>query len=64
MLIGEAPNALNIDVQSGLTGTRILKSCRSAGALIGFVLVVMWRKPLSQILSIARMLALAIWPRT
>jgi hypothetical protein len=31
---------LNIDVHSGLTGTRILKPFRSAGVAIGFVLVV------------------------
>ena len=43
MLAGEAPSALNSDVHSGLTGTRILKPFRSAGVLIGLVLLVMLR---------------------
>jgi hypothetical protein len=34
---------LNIEVQSGLTGTRILNPFRSAGVLIGCVLLVIWR---------------------
>ena len=51
MLAGAAPKALNIEVHSGLTGTRILKPCRSSGVVIGLVLVVIWRKPLSQMRS-------------
>ena len=47
-----------------MTGTRILKPFRSSGVLIGFVDDVVWRKPLSQILSMAMRLALAIWART
>ncbi len=43
MLAGAAPNALNIEVQSGLTGTRILKPFRSSGVAIGCVLLVIWR---------------------
>ena len=43
MLAGAAPKALNIEVHSGLTGTRILKPLRSSGALIGCVLLVIWR---------------------
>src|SRR4051812_29569219 len=35
--IGAASNALNIEVQSGLGGTRILKPLRSSGLLIGRV---------------------------
>ena len=56
-------NALNLDVQSGDTGTRILKPLRSSGPLIGLVDDVVWRKPLSQIFSITTRFALAISPR-
>jgi hypothetical protein len=31
MAVGEAPSALNIEIQSGMPGTRILKPFRSAG---------------------------------
>ena len=48
MPVGAEPKALNIDVHSGLTGTRILKPFRSSAVLIGLVLVVMLRKPLSR----------------
>ena len=51
-------------VQSGLTGTRNLTPRKSAGVTIGFVLVVVWRKPLSQILSIASSPRLPISART
>src|SRR5947209_11417060 len=51
---GAASKALNIDVHSGDTGTRILKPLRSSGPLIGFVDDVVSRNPLSQILSIDR----------
>src|SRR6202051_1275092 len=61
---GEASNALNIEVHSGETGTRILKPLRSSGPLIGLVDEVVSRKPLSQILSMTTRLALAISPRT
>ena len=64
LLAGDAPSALNIEVQSGLTGTRILKPFRSADVTIGLVEVVIWRKPLSQILSKATRLALPIAART
>src|SRR5258707_296833 len=40
MLAGAAPKALNIEGQSGLTGTRILKPLRSSGVAIGCVLLV------------------------
>src|SRR3989442_356804 len=53
MLAGDAPNALNIEVHSGLGGTRILKPLKSSGVLIGCVLLVTCRYPLSQILSSA-----------
>jgi len=43
MPVGEAPNAWNMLVQSGLTGTRILKPLRSSGVRIGFVELVIWR---------------------
>ena len=43
MLAGDASSALNIEVQSGLTGTRILKPFRSSAVLIGRVLLVMLR---------------------
>src|ERR1700741_4037160 len=61
---GAASNALNIDVQSGETGTRILKPLKSSGPLIGLVDDVVWRKPLSQILSITSSPAFLISPRT
>ncbi len=64
MLVGEAPKLWNMLVQSGLTGTRIFKFLRSSGVLIGLVEVVIWRKPLSQILSIACRPRLSISPRT
>ena len=64
MLAGAEPKAVNIEVQSGLTGTRILKPFRSAGVWIGLLELVIWRKPLSQILSMTTRLALPIWPRT
>ena len=51
MLAGDAPKAWNMLVQSGLTGTRILNPFRSAGVAIGFVLLVVCRKPLSKIFS-------------
>src|SRR4051794_13797130 len=57
---GAASNALNIEVHSGDTGTRILKPFRSSGPLIGLVDDVVWRKPLSQILSITIRLDLTI----
>ena len=49
--VGAVPRALNIDVHIGLIGTRILKPFRSAGVLMGRVLLVITRNPLSQILS-------------
>ena len=55
---------MNIEVQSGLTGTRILKLPRSAGVSIGPVEVEIWRKPLSQIFSNAKRPLSSIWPRT
>ena len=61
---GDASNALNIEVHSGDTGTRILKPLKSSGPLIGRDDDVVWRKPLSQILSITTRLALVISPRT
>ena len=33
METGEAPNALNIEVQSGLGGTRILNPLKSSGSV-------------------------------
>src|ERR1700730_12743446 len=48
MLTGAAPNAENIETHNGTTGTRILKLARSSGILIGCVLLVICRKPLSQ----------------
>ena len=44
--------AVNIEVQSGDTGTRIFIPSKSAGAVIGLTDEVVWRKPLSQIFSI------------
>ena len=64
MLIGEAPSAWNMLVQSGETGTRILKPFRSAGVLIGWVELVIWRNPLSHIFSIAIRPRLSISART
>ena len=64
MLAGAESNALYIEVQSGETGTRILKPFRSSGPRIGLVEDVVWRNPLSQIFSMATRLALAIWLRT
>src|SRR5882724_9816370 len=61
---GAASNALNIEVHSGDTGTRLLKPLRSSGPLIGLVDDVVWRKPLSQILSITSRPNLLISPRT
>jgi len=49
--VGPAPSALYIDTHRGATGTRILKPCRSAGVRMGFVLLVIWRKPFSQMFS-------------
>ena len=53
-----------MDVHSGETGTRIFMPLKSSTVLIGLVEVVVWRKPLSQIFSMATRLAFAIWPRT
>src|SRR5690348_7211980 len=63
ILVGEAPSDLNSEVQSALIGTLIFNPCRSEGCTIGFVLVVIWRKPLSQILSITTRPTLLIWAR-
>ena len=49
--IGAASKALNMEVQRGLGGTRILKPLKSSGAAIGLVDDVVCRKPFSQILS-------------
>ena len=64
MLAGAASSDLNMDVHSGLTGTRILNPFRSAGAAIARLDDVIWRKPLSQIRSNATRLDLAIAART
>src|SRR6476620_5192167 len=50
---GAAPRCWNSDVHSGLTGTRIFRFLRSSGVLIGRTLLVIWRKPELQILSMA-----------
>src|ERR1700744_5963038 len=50
---GERSKALNSDVHRGDTGTRILKPLKSSGVTRGLLDDVVWRKPLSQILSIA-----------
>src|SRR6202012_3646681 len=50
---GDASKALNIDVHSGDTGTRILKPLKSSGVTMGLGDHVVWGKPLSHILSIA-----------
>ena len=63
MLTGAAPNAENIATHSGTTGTRILKFARSSGALIGRVLLVIWRKPLSQTASKGVRPTFSILPR-
>src|ERR1700741_5410611 len=63
MLIGEAPSALNMEVQSGLTGTRILKPSRSAVVTMALVEEEIWRKPLSQMCSMAVMPDLAMAAR-
>ena len=63
MPVGDAPNALNIDVQSGLTGTRILKPFKSSAVTMGLVDVVMFLKPLSKILSKLCKLTLAMAAR-
>ena len=47
--VGDAPSDLKVETTSGLTGTRILSPLKSAGALIACVLVVVCRKPLSNI---------------
>jgi len=64
MLAGDASSDLNIDVHNGLTGTLILKPFRSAGVTMGLLELVIWRNPLSQILSNATRLALAMAART
>src|SRR6476659_8962876 len=65
IVVGGAPKALNIEVQSGAGGTRIFRFARSAGDTIGRSDVVVWRKPLSQGFSKAKMVRLfAISPRT
>src|ERR1700750_724427 len=61
---GEASNALNIEVHSGDTGTRILKPLKSSGPVMALVDEVVWRKPLSQILSMTSRPAFLISPRT
>ena len=61
---GDAPKALNIEVHKGLTGTRILKPCKSAGVWMGLVELVMLRKPLSKQKSKACKFTLAMAPRT
>jgi len=38
-----APNRLNIDVHSGLTGTRILKVLEILGRVDRMLLLVIWR---------------------
>ena len=45
MLVGDAPSALNMLVQSGLTGTRIFIPLKSVGCMIGLVLVVVCPEP-------------------
>ena len=64
MLIGEEPSAWNMLVHRGETGTRILNPFRSAGPLIGWVELVIWRNPLSHILSKAIRPRLSISART
>ncbi len=64
MLVGAAPRDWNSEVQSALIGTRIFSPLRSSGVWIGLVLVVTWRKPLSQTLSITSSPALRICPRS
>src|SRR5258708_38468163 len=61
---GAASNALDIEVQNGETGTRILKPLKSSGPLIGLVDDVVSRNPLSPILAITTRLAFVISPRT
>ena len=51
-------------VHNGVTGTRISNPFKSAGVLIGWVLLVICRKPLSQNFSKAWRPALSIAPRT
>ena len=63
MPAGAASKALNIEVHSGDTGTRILKPFRSSGLLMGLADDVIWRKPLSKMRSMASRLALPIWAR-
>ncbi|KEH15068.1 hypothetical protein GY15_00885 [Delftia sp. 670] len=60
---GALSSALNIEVHSGETGTRILKPCRSAGPAMGRVEEVICRKPLSQMRSMATRLAWAMRAR-
>ncbi|CKU39770.1 Uncharacterised protein [Mycobacterium tuberculosis] len=61
--MGAASSALNIEVHSGDTGTRILKPFRSAGDAMALFDDVICLNPLSQILSMATMLDLAICMR-
>ncbi|MNN57202.1 hypothetical protein D3C81_1721760 [compost metagenome] len=65
MLVGAASKARKIDMMMGLGGTRSFMPLRSSGVAIGRVLVVVTRKPLSQILSNAnRVSVFAISART
>src|ERR1700761_9597585 len=63
MDVGEASKSLNIELHSGDGGTRILKPLKSSGLAIGLTDDVVWRKPLSQILSITTRSFLAICAR-
>ena len=65
MLTGCVPSALNSETSAGAPGTRSFMPARSAADLIGLMLLVIWRKPRSQMRSIGTRLTLAvIWPRT
>src|SRR3546814_18005504 len=50
-LVGAADRDLNSEIPIGLTGTRIFMPSRSAAVATGRELLVIWRKPLSHILS-------------
>ena len=53
MEVGAAPKERNIEVQSEPSGTRIFMPARSAGELMGRLLVVICLKPLSKTLGVA-----------
>ena len=47
MLIGSAPNALNVSIKIGLPTTRTRSPFKSSGVFTSFLLFVIWRKPFS-----------------